>query len=105
MAKLILGLHTLFVVSIVTLGMSATIWTQLFPFAALGGIGTYISNHGRRCPLTDMENKYLGKDAYEGSCIVHYCKQWFGISISPLLVPTIYGACCAISLFRLLIGH
>lgn len=105
-AKVILACHAVIVVATVALGFWAAAYPSWWFFvgAAIWGLALALSNRRKGCFLTVWERRRLGVRAYKDPCIVHYVRHWFGITISPKLVPGIYTGCCVIALARLLFG-
>ncbi len=95
-AKLILAAHTaMFLVFLAaSLGGSAfAIWRpDLLPglwlagtFGVLGAVMAWLFWRWGDCPLTIWEKEALireGHTTYEGMCLPHYLREWFGISLS-----------------------
>ena len=60
------------------LGLAVTSFVELSGFAATW-------HWCRGCPFTQLEQRLLAKEglnAYEGSCLVHYARQWLGITLT-----------------------
>lgn len=95
MSKRTLFVHTVvFFVLVIGCFLSPLIayaYPEAFRFYALwvfGGIGVLILGswyvYGGDCPLTVWENNFRkreGRKTYAGSCIDHYAKRWFGLTL------------------------
>lgn len=97
--------HAVTVVLIVGAGIGAVAWPPFLMVAVPVGLLTAFLNMGKECPFTVYEKQDLGEDAYEGPFISHYAKEWFGVTIHPLLFPGFFTGCLAVSFLRLLTGH